>query len=82
MNDAASVPHPTPRYEQILAAASRIAADDFGHHYVGTEHVLLALLADHNAVATQAIQRFVPAPQLADELHKIMESDGYNTPRM
>lgn len=80
MTDTSSDPRPTPRYEQILAAASRIAADEFGHDYVGTEHFLLALLADKHAVATQAIQRFAPATEIADELHRIMASEGYNTP--
>lgn len=82
MTGPSSAPHPTPRYEQILAAAGRIAAEDFGHDYVGTEHLQLALLADHYAVATQAIQRFVPAIEVTDELHRIMASEGYNTPRM
>jgi len=72
----------TPRCEQVLAAASRIAADEFGHDYPGTEHLQLALLADEAAVATQAIQQFVPAREVISELHRIMASEGYNTPRM
>ena len=41
---------------------------------------LLALLADRYAVATQAIERFVPTTTIAGELRGIMASDGYNTP--
>lgn len=83
MSDTGSAtPHPTPRYESIVAAASRTAEEELGHNYVGTEHLLLALLADKDAVATQAIERFVSAEEVANELHRVMASEGYNTPRM
>lgn len=65
-----------------MAAAARTAEEEFGHNYVGTEHLLLALLADKDAVATQAIERFVPAAKITEELQRVMASQGYNTPRM
>jgi hypothetical protein len=36
---------------------------DLGHGYVGTEHLLLALLADTDAVATHVLGRFAPATE-------------------
>jgi ATP-dependent Clp protease ATP-binding subunit ClpA len=81
MTDTPPAPRPTPRYEQILAAAAR-TADDFGHTYVGTEHLLLALLADKDAIATQAIERFVPPTRITEEIHRVIASEGYNTPHM
>jgi ATP-dependent Clp protease ATP-binding subunit ClpA len=79
MTEALSDPQPTPRYQAILAAASRRAVD-LGHDYVGTEHLLLALLADMDAVATQVLGRFAPAAEITDELQAVMASGSYNTP--
>jgi len=77
MADTPSVPRPTPRYQAILAAASRRAVD-LGHDYVGTEHLLLALLADTHAVATQVIERFAPATEITSELQALIASESYN----
>jgi len=51
MTEALSDPQPTPRYQAIITAVSRRAVD-LGHDYIGTEHLLLALLTDTDAVAT------------------------------
>ena len=78
MTEAPSDPRPTPRYRAILAAASRRAMD-LGHGYVGTEHLLLALLADTDAVATQVLGRFAPATEITGALETVMASESYNT---
>jgi len=79
MTEALSYPQPTPRYQAILTAASRRAVD-LGHDYIGTEHLLLALLADTDAVATQVLGRFAPATEITDELQAVMVSESYNAP--
>lgn len=78
MADVSSDPWPTPRYEAILAAASRRAVD-LGHDYVGTEHLLLALLGDTGAVATQVLEKFAPAAEITTALQTVMASDSYST---
>jgi ATP-dependent Clp protease ATP-binding subunit ClpC len=75
--EASSDPRPTPRYQAILAAASRRAMD-FGHDYVGTEHLLLALLDDTRAVATQVVERFAPATEITSALQSVMASESYS----
>ena len=79
MTEALSDPQPTPRYQAIITAASRRAVD-LGHDYIGTEHLLLALLADTDAVATQVLGRFAPATEITDELQAVIASESYNTP--
>src|SRR5260221_1881168 len=46
--------HLTPVAEQVLAYA-QVAAHSFGHDYLGTEHVLLGLLAIDAGRATQSL---------------------------
>lgn len=77
MTDAPSAPRPTLRCQAILAAASRRAVD-LGHDYLGTEHLLLALLADPDAVATQVLERFASATEITDALQTVMASESYN----
>jgi ATP-dependent Clp protease ATP-binding subunit ClpA len=69
----------TPRMEQTLARARELAQDR-GHDYVGTEHVLLALLDDPNGIAGGVLHRLGYAPAVRDEVIRIIESDGYATP--
>lgn len=80
MADTPLVPRPTPRYQAVLAAASRCAVE-LGHDYVGTEHLLLALLADRHAVDTQVIEHFAPALEIDNKLRTLMASATYNTRR-
>ena len=71
-------PVPTPRYRQIVAAASTIAAER-GHTYVGVEHLFLAILGDPLAVPTQVLARRVDLAQAEADLRAVMESDTYKT---
>jgi len=48
--------------EQTLQAALRL-----GHNYIGTEHILLGLLADPDSVATQALASIEITPEQVDE---------------
>ena len=45
----------TPRAQQVLQLA-RKEADRFNHGYVGTEHILLGLIALGHGVAVNALQ--------------------------
>lgn len=45
----------TPRAQQVLALARR-EADRFNHHFVGTEHLLLGLIALGQGVAVNVLQ--------------------------
>jgi ATP-dependent Clp protease ATP-binding subunit ClpC len=47
----------TPRAQQVLALARREAAR-FHHNYIGTEHILLALIALGQGVAVNVLQKF------------------------
>jgi hypothetical protein len=49
-----------------------------GHDHVGTEHLLLALLDDTHAAATQVLERFAPATEITSALQKDMASEPYN----
>jgi ATP-dependent Clp protease ATP-binding subunit ClpA len=51
---------------------------DLGHDYVGTEHLLLALLDDRHAVATQVLEQFAPADEITSALQALMTSESYS----
>jgi ATP-dependent Clp protease ATP-binding subunit ClpA len=71
-------PVPTPRYRELVAAASRIAAE-LEHVYVGAEHLLLAIVLDRLAVSTQVLARLVDLDQVEAHLRALMASDEYKT---
>ena len=57
---ARSPAHPlsfTPRAKKVLVELSLREALALGHHYVGTEHLLLALLRDRDGVGARALSR-------------------------
>lgn len=66
----------TPRMQRTLARAHEIASDR-GHAYLGTEHVLLALLDDPRGIARGVIDRLGYRAQIRDEVIRIIERDGY-----
>lgn len=72
-------PVPTPRYTRVLAAANNIA-QEWGHTYLGVEHLFLAIVRDHGAVPTQVLAQLVDLDQVEARLQDLMESEGYNTP--
>jgi ATP-dependent Clp protease ATP-binding subunit ClpA len=59
------------------AAASSRSNDQ---NFVGTEHVLLALLDDPDGVAGLVFNRLDVAEGLRREVTRIMDSDGYRSP--
>lgn len=72
-------PVPTPRYAAIVAAASNIARE-WGHQYVGAEHLFMAIIRDRGALPTQVLAQLVDLDQVEAELRAVMDSDGYKTP--
>lgn len=47
----------TPRAERVIALSFQ-AAEDFQHHYVGTEHILLGILRAESGRAIDVMRRF------------------------
>jgi ATP-dependent Clp protease ATP-binding subunit ClpC len=47
----------TPRAKRVLESAKK-EADALGHTYIGTEHLLLGLLQEHEGLATQVFKHF------------------------
>jgi ATP-dependent Clp protease ATP-binding subunit ClpC len=63
---------------RTLAQASQLARAR-GHDYLGTEHMLLALLEDPNGIAGGVIHRLGYADAIRDEVVRIIESPGYSS---
>jgi ATP-dependent Clp protease ATP-binding subunit ClpC len=76
MDQSQSAPTPTPRVEQTLRAATRLA-EARGHLYVGTEHVLLALLDDPDGIAGQVLNAVGPGDALRQAIEVILSSAAY-----
>jgi ATP-dependent Clp protease ATP-binding subunit ClpC len=57
----------TPRARRVLTLSARESAD-LGLNYVGTEHILLALIAEGEGVAAQVLARFGPDADRCREL--------------
>lgn len=66
----------TPRMDATLKRATRIAAER-GHDYLGTEHVLLALLDDPDGIAGGVIDRLGFAQAARTEVERILNHPGY-----
>jgi ATPases with chaperone activity, ATP-binding subunit len=49
-----------------------------GHDYLGTEHLILALIEDPNGIAGGAMHRLDCAVAVRDEVIRIIESNGYS----
>ena len=67
----------TPRTKRTLLEAARIARE-WGHGYVGTEHVMLAILADPAGIGGGAVHRVGKAEAVRAEIEQILESDSYS----
>ena len=67
----------TPRSERVLQHAERIGREH-GHDYVGTERLLLGLLAEPDGIAGQVLVRVGTAENAARETEEIMTSPLYS----
>lgn len=61
----------TPRLRKVLVQAEE-EAGRLGHAHVGTEHVLLALLADVGGLAGKALRSAASADDIRRRLHELM----------
>ena len=65
-----------PRTKRVLEMAEE-EANDLSHSYIGTEHLLLALLREGSGVAMQILDRFgVTQEKLQAAFEKFMSEDG------
>ncbi len=71
-----SAPEPNPRMEKTLVAATKLATA-MGQSWVGTEHVLLALLDDPDGIAGQVLNRGDRGAVLRQEIEAIMRDPLY-----
>ena len=69
----------TPRAERTMEVAERIARDH-GHDYIGTEHLMLALLAHPKGIGGGTIHRLGIAEAVRAEIERILASEGYSRP--
>ncbi|MBO0839177.1 MAG: Clp protease N-terminal domain-containing protein, partial [Actinobacteria bacterium] len=69
----------TARTGRALEAAIR-EAKERGHRYLGTEHLLLGLLAESDGIASQVLAELGVAQQIRDRLLAIMASAEYKGP--
>lgn len=70
---------PTPRVLSVLKKTNREAAMR-RHSYIGTEHLLLGLLAEPDGIAGRVLTELGVAEDAADRLREIMDSASYNPP--
>lgn len=64
---------------RTLARALEIARDN-GQEIVGTEHVLLAFLADQAGIAGMTLHMVADGDALRAEIVRIITSEGYRAP--
>ncbi len=60
----------------MLHAAAK-EAEAHGHTYIGTEHLLLGLLAERDGIAAQVVAQLGMTEALRERLREIMSSEGY-----
>ena len=69
---------PTPRVLRVFEASER-EAKQYGHEHIGTEHLLLGLLAEPDGIAAMVLSDLGVADESARRVREIIESKGYNT---
>jgi ATP-dependent Clp protease ATP-binding subunit ClpC len=68
----------TPRMRRTMQNATRIA-EARGHNWIGTEHVLLALLDDPAGIAGSGIRLLGYEPALREMVEGVLDSVGYGS---
>lgn len=67
----------TPRARGLLAGAST-AARELGHGFVGTEHLLLAMVREPEGIGGRVIDELAGRDRVEARLMEILGSDAYN----
>lgn len=68
----------TPRAREVLLLALR-EAEDRGHDYVGTEHLLLGLLREGRGAVSQVLKQLEVDTELRSAIDQLMSSTAYRT---
>lgn len=66
----------TPRVERLLLAAEEIAAN-LHHGYLGTEHILLALIAEIDGVPARVLNELGIGETVRRRVYEIVTSPSY-----
>lgn len=70
-----TLPH-TPRVTMTLQAAEEVAKN-LDHNAVGTEHVLLALIADKDGIAGRVLAELGASESVRERIYEVVTSSGY-----
>jgi ATP-dependent Clp protease ATP-binding subunit ClpA len=68
----------TPRMVRAFARAHLIA-DEHGHSFVGTEHVLIALAEDDHGIARRVLDDLDVTAEVKNRCAAWMDSDDYRS---
>ena len=68
---------PTPRVLRVFEATER-EAERYGHEYIGTEHLLLGVLAEPDGIAARVLIELGVADDAAARVREIIASEPYN----
>ena len=67
----------TPRARHLWLGAET-AAREFGHDYVGTEHMLLAMAREPDGIAGRTLDELIGRDVVVAHLSELLASDEYN----
>ncbi|MEU1545852.1 Clp protease N-terminal domain-containing protein [Nocardia sp. NPDC005745] len=69
----------TPRLHQVLLDSVDVARE-FGHSYVGVEHLMLAILREGKSVPIHVLAQMMNPVDYIEALTTFLRSDGYTGP--
>ena len=70
----------TPRVQNIMSGAQEIARRR-GHNYVGTEHVIVAMIEDGGGIATSVMEQLGCAKAIRDMVNRLLDTMPPSDPR-
>lgn len=72
----------TPRMKYIFDLAKRYA-NSLRHNYIGTEHLLLALVSDQNSIGMRVISNFnITSQQIADAISNLLGAGNIDSDKI
>ena len=70
----------TPRVQNIMSGAQEIARRR-GHDYVGTEHVIVAMIEDGDGIAASVMKHLGCAKAIRDTFNRLLDTMPPSEPR-
>jgi ATP-dependent Clp protease ATP-binding subunit ClpC len=67
----------TPRVDRTIQRAESIA-QSYGHDFIGTEHLLLALSHDRDGIAGRVLSDLGVSHEVEERVRAIIASESYN----